>query len=430
MWRYVPMCVHTMTHKIILQLTVLIVCIGTMPSAENDARMADLTLRYVNDSVISLGDVMRRYSLRMSENERRGRPSPTTREEVVAFAKQSLVELTEEELLIQYGRELSEQRGFRLVDHERISQMVMERSKASGRGSSLREQAEERKFIERKQIIDLVLGYFESRVPHIAPEQLEQSYKERQADFRRPARAQVLQLLLRPSSQAERQEVKQMRITVFRRAQDMNDEVIRKASESRIEKYTVSSADEQEKLLAEAVQEIAQQATRTDLDAVAADLAQFAGEVEKRAGALRNAEMTNKKLEDLRLQLVGKDAAAFKDMAKNFSQGPNAVDGGDMGWVESGTYQPAFDKMVFETATVGSISPVFVIDNNAYLIFVTQRIDAHSRSFAEVVGEIESSLRHDQFESVRNAAVFMLRNRASIRDISSIESSIESLLGK
>ncbi len=389
-------------------------------AGENDTRTADLTLRYVNDSVISLGDVMRRNAMRMSDYERRGRPRPTTRTEVISFAQESLVELTEEELLIQYGYALSEQRGFRLVDHERISQMVMERSRASGRGNSLREQAEERKYIIRQQIIDLVMGYFESRVPHIAPEYMESTYKARQADFSRPARAKVQQIILRPSSLAERQEIKQMRTAMFRRAQDVLDPAIRHASESRIEAYTIASADEQERLLAQAVQEIALQASRTELDAVSLDLAQQAAKIEEQAKLLRDAAMTDAALEELRTKLVGKDVEAFKAIAKQFSQGPNAVDGGDMGWVESGTYQPAFDGLVFETAKVGEVSPVLNIDNNAYLLFVSERVGAHSRAFAEVVAEIESSLRRDQVSAVRFAAVGMLRDKASIRDIISL----------
>jgi PPIC-type PPIASE domain len=392
----------------------------TVMASDEEKRTADLTLRYVNDSVISLGDVMRRNAMRMSDYERRGRPRPTTRSEVIAFANDSLTELTEEELLIQYGHALSEQRGFRLVDHERISQMVMERSRTSGRGNSLREQAEERKYIERQQIMDLVMGYFESRAPHIAPKFMEDNYQQRQADFRRPARAKVLQIILRPSSVTERQEVKQRRLGIFRRAQDVLDQAIRQASENRIEAYTVAAADEQERLLAEAVQDIAHQATRPDLDPVSADLAQQAAKIEEQAKALRDVKMTHAELEAIRLQLVGKDAESFKTLAKQFSQGPNAIDGGDMGWVESGTYQAIFDKMAFETAVVGEVSPVFSVENNAYLLFVSERTEAHSRSFAEVVGEVESDLNREQQRSVRLVAVAMLREKASIRDIISL----------
>jgi parvulin-like peptidyl-prolyl isomerase len=391
---------------------------GIPPQAEeNNKQIADLTLRYVNDSVISFGDVLRRNTMRLSDYERRGRPLPATLTEIIGFAEQSLSELTEEELLIQYGYALSEQRGFRLVDHERISQMVMERSRESGRGNSLHQQAEHRKYLTRQHIIELVTSYFESRVPHITPEIMQRNFQERQMYFRRPARAKVLHIILRPSTMSERQEVKKDRLALFRRAQDVVDPAIRQASESRIEAYTIATADDQDRILGDAVQEIAKQAVRSELDAVSADLAQQATKIEERAKGLRDMAMTMAALEALRKELVGQDVEAFKSIAQKYSQGPNAVDGGDMGWIESGTKLPEFDQVAFETAKVGEVSDVFQAENNAYLLLVSERIEARNRSFAEVVGEIETSLRNDQTQAARSAAVSMLREKASIRDI-------------
>jgi len=385
-------------------------------AAPSRGRTADLTLRYVNDSVISFGDVLQRNSLRLSEYERRGRPRPGNREELLAFAQQSLDELTEEALLIQYGHQMSQERGFELVDHERISQMVMERSRSSGRGRSLREQREERLYIERQQIMDLVMGYFESRTPRISPQDIERSYREREQDFRRPARAKVFQIVLRPSSPAERQEVRQARIAVFKAAQDSADAMIRAASETRIEAYTVANADEQERLLQEAVQEIAKQSMRADLDAASAALAKKATEAEERAATLRDPEAARADLEALRAELVSKDLEAFKDAAKRLSQGPGAADGGALGWVEPGSYQPAFDQVVFSIKP-GELSPVFLADKLACLVVVSERTEASSRAFGEVVGEIESALHRAQLKAARLVAISMLRGRASIRDL-------------
>ncbi len=390
---------------------------GEAPAAR--ARTADLTLRYVNDSVISFGDVLQRNQLRLTEYERRGRPRPGNRDDLLAFAEQSLNELTDEELLIQYGRQLAKERGFALVDHERISQQVMERARASGRGRSLREQAEERRYIERQQIIDLVTGYFESRIPHISPQNIERSYKEREQEFRRPARAKVYQIVLRPSSPGERQEVRQARVAIFKAAQDVSDATIRTISESRIEAYTVAAADEQERLLGEAVQEISRQAERADLDAGARALVKQAAEVEARAATLRDAETTRKELETLRSDLLGKDLAAFTEAAKRVSKGPGAADGGLLGWVEPGTYQAAFDEVVFSIKP-GELSPVFMADKLACLVVVSERSEPSSRAFGEVVGELESALRRAQNRAAREATVAMLRGKASVRDLVTI----------
>jgi parvulin-like peptidyl-prolyl isomerase len=405
-------------------MVLLVMGAGAAPAGETAGRTADLTIRYVNDSVISLGDVMQRNSVRLDEFKRRGRPQPGNRDELLAFSLQSLADLTEEELLIQYGRAMAEERGFQLVDHERISQMVMDRAKSSGRGRSLRDQAEERRFLERQQIMDLVLGYFDSRTPHIAPQDIERSYHEQEAKFRRPARAKVIQIVLRPSTPAERQEVRQARIAVFKAAQDVSDAAIRAASESRIEAYTVAAVDEQERLLTQAVQEIARQAGRGDLDPGSAQIAQRAVAVEARAAQLRDPEATRKQLEDLRAELLGKDLDAFKDAAKRLSQGPGAADGGAIGWVEPGTYQPAFDEVVFAVKP-GELSPVFVADKVAYLVVVSERNEATSRTFGEVVGEIESDLHRTQAKAARDAAVGMLRAKASVRDIVTIAQLLE-----
>lgn len=384
--------------------------------AANRGRTADLTLRYVNDSVISMGDVQQRNQMRMQEYERRGRPRPGNRDELMDFFKQSLAELTDEELLIQYGRQLAEERGFQLVDHERISQQVMDRARSTGRGRSLREQAEERKYIERQQIMDLVLGYFESRIPHIAPQDIEASYKEREPEFRRPARAKVYQIVLRPSGAAERDEIRQARLSVFKAAQDSSDATVRACSESRIEAYAVATPDEQVRLLTAGVQEIANQAGRADLDADTAALVKRAGEVEARAANLRDVDATRAELEKLRAELVGKGLEAFTEAAKRVSQGPGAADGGVLGWIEPGTFQPAFDEVVF-SAKPGELSPVFMNDRLACLVLVTERVEASSRAFGEVVGEIESSLRRAQSRAARDAALAMMRSKASIRDL-------------
>jgi parvulin-like peptidyl-prolyl isomerase len=391
-------------------------------TAEEPVRnTVDLTLRYVNEAIISFGDVIQRNQMRIADYDRRRQPKPATRDEMIKFSHESLSELTEEELLIQYGKDLSEQRGFRLVDHERISQMVMERAKASGRGLSLRVQAEERKFIERQQIIDLVMGYFENRVPHIPPAMIESQYQARQAEFRRPARALVLQCVLRASSPLERQDVKQAQLAIFRRAQDSADERIRQACEQHLEAYTVASAEEQQLILQRAIVDIAANGQRTDLDAATSDLVKQAHTIQQRFANLRDIFATQQTAEKIRAALIGKGNGQFKLQAQLFSQGPNAVDGGDMGWIEAGTLQPALEKFIFTGAPIGDVSSVLVVDENAYLFFVQERHDAQTRSFAEVKGEIESSLRREQVVAVRQTAVRMLREKASVRDLINIE---------
>ena len=413
-----------MMRWMMIVMTVMIATAGSAAAADGPSRTVDRTIRYVNDSIISLGDVLQRNAMRFDDYEKRGRPRPTSREDMLVFFAQSLSELTDEELLIQYGRDLAHERGFQLIDHERISQKVMEIARSSGRGRSLRQQAEQRKLFERQEIIDLVLGYFDSRTPHISPQKIELSYHERESEFLRPARAKVLQILLRPSSPAEYREVRQDRIAVFKAAQDVTDAKIRAASEQRIEAYTVAPPEGQERLLAEAVQEIALESGRTDLDVGSDLLAKKAKAIEARALTLRDAATTRKELEALRIELATKDIAAFKDAAKRLSQGPGAADGGDLGWVEPDTNNKAFDQLAY-VIPVGELSPVFMMDANASLIVVTERTESYRRTFGEMVGEIESALRREQMKTIRANVVAMMQAKASIRDLVTIQKLFE-----
>jgi parvulin-like peptidyl-prolyl isomerase len=413
-----------MMRWMMIVMTVMIATTGSAAAADGPSRTVDRTIRYVNDSIISLGDVLQRNAMRFDDYEKRGRPRPTSREDMLVFFAQSLSELTDEELLIQYGRALAHERGFQLIDHERISQKVMEIARSSGRGRSLRQQAEQRKLFERQEIIDLVLGYFDSRTPHISPQKIEFSYHERESEFLRPARAKVLQILLRPSTPAEYHEVRQDRIAVFKAAQDVTDAKIRAASEQRIEAYTVASPEGQERLLAEAVQEIALESGRTDLDVGSDLLAKKAKAIEAHVLTLRDAATTRKELEALRIELATKDIAAFKDAAKRLSQGPGAADGGDLGWVEPGTNNKAFDQLAY-VIPVGELSPVFMMDANASIVVVTERTEPYRRTLGEMVGEIESALRREQMKTIRANVVAMMQEKASIRDLVTIQKLFE-----
>lgn len=401
-------------------LLVVAVPFAGLLAADPERLTADQTMRYVNDQVVSLGDVLMRDRIRLADFERRGKPRPATREERVRFSRESLEELTDEELLVQYGHHFAEERHIHLVDRERIAQSVMERSRTFGRGRTLREQAEDRRQIERQQIIDQILGYFESRSANITPAEVQQSYQLHAQEFRRPARAHVLQILLRPSSPAERQEVRQARIAVFKLAQDIDDAAMKKAVESRLDAYAVGTPDDQERLLDEAVREIAMMATRSDLALGALQLARDAQKAVELGAKLRDLDGAMRDLEAMRQGLVGKDAEAFKAVAKQHSQGPNASEGGDLGWIEPGSFQPAFDAVVF-ALKAGDLSQAFKADKVACLVMAVEQVDARSRDFAEVKGELESALHRAQQRTVRQAAVTMLRMRASVRDIDTIE---------
>jgi parvulin-like peptidyl-prolyl isomerase len=380
------------------------------------AVLLDQTIRYVNDQVITLGDVLERNQMRLAQGGRQ----PGDLQERIAFSKQSLEELTEEELLIQYAKQFAEERKIGLFDHEAITQKVMERARTSGRNLTLREQALQRRVIERRQTIDFILAYFDTRSPNITPADLWRDYQSRAKDFYRPPRAKVLEILLRPSGQAERQEVRQAKLKVFKRAQEAADAAVKQAVESRLDAYLAAVPDEQERLLGEVVKDIAALDGRDGLDPGSVKLVQDAKAALAAQAALRDPDQAMAQLTALRAQLAGKDADAFAKAARTVSQGPSASEGGNRGWIEPGSEGQAFDEVVF-ALKAGELSPVFRTEQGARLVLVTERIEARSREFAEVAGEIESGLRPKHQEEIRRQAVAMLRGKASIKDVATLD---------
>jgi parvulin-like peptidyl-prolyl isomerase len=389
------------------------------------ALVFDQAVRYVNDQVLSLGDVRLRNQQRLAECLQRGQPRPGTRAEALSFSQESLVQLTDEELLVQYAKQLEEKFHHKLVDRERIAQRVAERVRATGRHLTLREQADERRQIERAQSIETLFDVFGRRSAQVSPAEQLEAYRHRPDRYRRPARAKVLQIIMRPSPAAERDGVRQAGSQVLKRAQELAEPEVKEVVARRLEAYLVAAPEAQDGILADTIKELAELAGKPGLGSEALALVQEAQRVQAQTAALGDAEQVFRQLSELRDGLTGKDAAAFQEAARRVSKGPNAERGGELGWIEPGFYPAAFDERVFALKP-GELSPVFAAaDQSACLVLVVEREEARVQSFDEVRGQIESELSHERDEEFRRQTIAMLRAQASIRDVLPLESAFE-----
>jgi len=135
---------------------------------------------------------------------------------------------------------------------------------------------------------------------------------------------------------------------------------------------------------------------------------------------LRDADATFHQLSDIRTQIEGKGVDAFKAAARASSQGPGASDGGDRGWLEPGSEGKDFDQVVFALKP-GELSPVFRAGELCCLVLVTETVAARSREFAEVTAELEATEKPKRMAILRREAITMLRAKASIRDVASLD---------
>jgi peptidyl-prolyl cis-trans isomerase SurA len=91
----------------------------------------------------------------------------------------------------------------------------------------------------------------------------------------------------------------------------------------------------------------------------------------------------------------GKDFAA---LAKAHSQGPGADDGGDIGEVERGQMQPAFEKAVFALKP-GEVSEVVETDSGFHIFKVEERSGEAHQPLAAVSDDIREKLYRENMEA-------------------------------
>ena len=387
--------------------------------AAHAADLADLTIRYVNNEVITMGDVQLRNDMRRSDYQRKGLVLPRTNAEFIAFSNRSLDDLTDDVLLAQKAKEMGIE-----ANHDEITLEVLQNARRSGVGLSLRDQAEQRRHLERQRTIDRITGYYESLAPMPRPADLLKIYSADTTSFNRPSQARLLQILIRPSPPEERQQLRTAKAALLRRAQEAVDPALKAIVDARLADYLAADAAGQDAALDQLVNQLAAQVERKDLKEGDLAILQEVKTLADRQAALISADDVRTRLETARLSLAGLRGEglvqAFRELAKRISQGPAAARGGEIGWVEPGAYTPEFDAVAFALQT-GDLSQPFRIGDTGCLVLCAERKEALTRSFDEVSGEIERSLRWQQREKARKQAVVILRGKASIRDVNTLD---------
>ena len=388
-------------------------------AAVHAADLADLTVRYVNDEVVTMGDVQLRNEMRRAEYSRSGKVLPRTAAEFIAFSRKSLDDITDDVLLAQKAKEL----GI-AANHDEIVLKVLEDSRRRGIGLSLREQAEQRRMRERKETIDRITGWYASMQPMPRPQDLLDAYNADTKRWDRPTVAHLYEILIRPSPAEDRQQLRNAKSALLRKAQDATDPKLKALVDARLADYLAADTTGQDGVLNQLVTGLADHAGRTDLPAADQAIVAEAVAAKTRMAALITPEDVRVRLETARLSLIGLRGEAlisgFREQAKRISQGPAAVLGGDISWVEEGSYTKDFDMVAFNLAR-GELSRPFRVGDTGCLVLCADRKEAQVRSFDEVSGEIENTMRWAQLDQTRQQAVAILRGKASIRDVNPLD---------
>jgi parvulin-like peptidyl-prolyl isomerase len=383
----------------------LLLCLGCSTSAPA-AVLADLSIRYVNDEVITWGDIMLRNQMR--QEIQRGRVlAPSNREELLSFSRASLDELTDESLLYQKAADLKLQ-----ADHQDIVLEVMEIAKRNGQGLTLREQALHRRQLERTRTSERLVMFFDGMAAQATPTELRALYDLGGSRWDRPARAQALQIVLRPTGNEERAQLRTAKSALLRRAQDARSPLLAGRVQARLALFLEAAAKDQESVLDALVQDLS--SPIDDLLPADQGLVAEAKALKARMANVMDRDEALRRLDALRMSMVGLQGDALLKAFRTagaISQAPV-----DPGWVEPGTLAPEWDQAA-ATAPLGEVTRPFIAQGMAVILLPTARDQARRRTFEEVSGELERLLRYQRRDLVRKQQVAIQRAKASIKDL-------------
>ena len=121
---------------------------------------------------------------------------------------------------------------------------------------------------------------------------------------------------------------------------------------------------------------------------------------------------SRKQARQLHARIRGGESLA--DLAREHSEGPEAENGGEVGWIAKGTLDKSLDKTLFSLAP-GDLSPVTKGPSGYHIVEVISRRPAGFQAFSEVIGEIEQTLIQQKMESFCRKWVQSLRTDIRVK---------------
>lgn len=397
-----------------LRLLLLAACAFALGAQE---QIVDRVVRYVNADIITASDVRERARARAELLRQRGEALPADEEAWRAFQDDILDELTKELLFVQEADRLQIP-----VDERPLQRQV--RTEAHRHSETLAHQSRLLAMRIRQQKIRIV-QHFYTRV-HVSPQEVATAYAERKGEFMRPARFHPYRILLRPSSERERELVREALLAVFRQSQVDPTDAIAAVVTPELRRRYLDQRDAPAERFA-----ILREVARGVLDAAPADppaatqeLVRNARAAIDRAEALRDEQTITATLEALRDEMLAIEDHADRTeaciaAARRISEGPKAEAGGDLGWQEPGALDPAEDAQL-HALEPGGISPVFSVGAALAVLYLADHEPARQRTLAEVSAELRQQLEDERRAAALERLTRTLEDRAHIKDLDAL----------
>jgi peptidyl-prolyl cis-trans isomerase D len=113
-----------------------------------------------------------------------------------------------------------------------------------------------------------------------------------------------------------------------------------------------------------------------------------------------DAEMAEIRKKAADVDAQAKKGAKFEDLAKKYSEDPGTKDkGGDTGWIGRGQAMPELEKAAFGLSK-GDVSDVITTQIGIYIIKVTDKQQAHTKTLAEVMPILQGALTKQKADAM------------------------------
>jgi parvulin-like peptidyl-prolyl isomerase len=109
-----------------------------------------------------------------------------------------------------------------------------------------------------------------------------------------------------------------------------------------------------------------------------------------------------------------KEGRDFSDLAKLYSQGAKAEEGGDLGFVSRGQMREEFDKVIF-ALTPGEACPPIKTDTGYYIFKVEEKKDAYLQPLSEVRDDVENVIFREKAQERYKEWIDKLKRDAFIQ---------------
>jgi len=104
----------------------------------------------------------------------------------------------------------------------------------------------------------------------------------------------------------------------------------------------------------------------------------------------------------------------FEELARIYSNGSQAKEGGDWGWVEKKVLREELAKVAF-SLNPGEHSGVVETANAVYVMMIDDKKIAYTKTLSEVRDEIESSLKAEEAKRLKKQWIQQLKSKAFVR---------------